>query len=110
MFNQFGFQSITKKIHTTYGKTALGTVLNLFSHFTEQGRSLFDQEDGKSALLSFCHDLKSYDRRSERLLGRACSIVSLCSPGVSLPLEDHESPIKFELPREGGEHCFQREL
>ena len=61
---------------------------------------------GVEVLRGFCFNVvaEKADKRWDRLLCRACVILSRCCPSSSLPVFSDGCPIKFDIPRE---HAFQ---
>ena len=66
------------------------------------GRQQFIEYSGVEILRRFCFNLvaEKIDKRWDRLLCRACVILSRCCPSYCLPVSSDGCPIKFDLPRD----------
>ncbi len=62
------------------------------------GREQFKDECGPLSLRDFVVHSRSRDvRRWNRILARACAVVTQCCEGAKLPVEDMGSPLQFQV-------------
>ena len=69
-------------------------------NFSEAGLQQFTEFGGIGVLRNFCVKLESPDKCWDRLLCRACNVLSQCSVSKPLPLEQESGPLVFALPKD----------
>ena len=70
------------------------------AYFSESGFQQFIEFGGIGVLRNFCLKLESTDKSWDRLLCRACTVLSQCSVSKPLPLDQESGPLTFALPKE----------
>ena len=91
---------INYKLINTYKQYKLNYKLQI--HIIGSGRQQFIEYSGVEILRRFCFNLvaEKIDKRWDRLLCRACVILSRCCPSYCLPVSNDGCPIKFDIPRD----------
>ncbi len=70
------------------------------SYIAEAGLQQFIEFGGIGVLRNFCLKMDSTDKCWDRLLCRACTVLSQCSVSKPLPLEQESGPLMFTLPKD----------
>ena len=70
--------------------------LNIF--FTEIGKQQFLEADGLEILREFTSKSIFDDKRWDRLLYRACTVMCKVCEAKTLPVESENCPAKFHIP------------
>ena len=68
--------------------------------FAEAGLQQFVELGGIGVLRNFCIKLESTEKSWDRLLCRACNVLSQCMTSQPLPIEQEAGPLVFVLPKD----------